>query len=418
MLIGALVAAALVLRSLFERLRLPPLLGYLLLGVGLRMMDDTLGLLPADTTPLLDFLGKLGVIALLLGVGMHSQLRRLLKELGRATPIFLVNLVLSGLIGAAGAWLAGLSGVSIVIVGVALSATSVGVATAVWDRHGVLDTEDGRLFLDVAELDDLAGVILLALLIPMLPDLRELLGGAGDSAAASGTDPGGAAGVPVWPTLTTAGLLLLKLGAFLAGCYLFARYFERPMARWLGRVEPRADAVITLGAVGAILAGIVGWLGFSVAIGAFFAGLALSRVRGVVEDQQVYHTLRDALIPFFFIDLGMRVSLAGVSDPWGLAWMAGVLAGAAIVGKVVGAMAPGWPLIGGRRSLVLGVSMVPRAEITMVIVAQGMRQGDWAVTGRLFTAMVLVVLVSSTLGPLVLDRLLAASGETGSGTRT
>jgi hypothetical protein len=85
-----------------------------------------------------------------------------------------------------------------------------------------------------------------------------------------------------------------------------------------------------------------------------------------------------------------------------------VLLAAAVLGKVVGTGAPAVPKVGWAGGLALGLSVVPRAEIAMVILERGVSLGPWAVPPRLFSAGILVVLVTSALFPVLTDRLLDA----------
>ena len=93
--------------------------------------------------------------------------------------------------------------------------------------------------------------------------------------------------------------------------------------------------------------------------------------------------------------------------------IAGLLLAVAVVGKVVGAALPARLLSGGvvagwHGALLIGVSMMPRAEIAMVVMSEGRLLGDWAVPPELFSAMVLVVLATSIVAPLIIARMLAA----------
>mgnify|MGYP006293181933 CR=1 FL=1 len=98
-----------------------------------------------------------------------------------------------------------------------------------------------------------------------------------------------------------------------------------------------------------------------------------------------------------------------------------IVLAAAVVGKVVGTFLPGWKLLGAAPALLLGVSMVPRAEISMIVMERGLAAGGDIVSPRLFGAMVLVTLVTSTVFPILtgwgLDRSIEARGKEGRGAR-
>ena len=107
--------------------------------------------------------------------------------------------------------------------------------------------------------------------------------------------------------------------------------------------------------------------------------------------------------PFFFIDLGLSVDIEflGQGTVIGL-----VLIVAAVVGKLVGAGLPIWLLTNRRTGLLIGLSMIPRAEIAMVVMQQARLLGDWAVPPELFGGMLVVSLLTSLIIPLALQVLL------------
>ena len=387
-LLGLLIIAAILLRSGLGRLAVPALVGYLVLGFLLRGAQGAWGFLPAEGSAVLELLGRMGLIALLFRVGLESDVGRLRSQLGRAGPIWLGSVLASGAAGYATArWLLDLGAVPSLFTGVALTATSVGVSLSVWQERDALDTDTGALLVDTVELDDFSGVLLMALLFQVAPLLH---GGAGD----------------LLPPLARAtAVVLLKAGLFLGGCFLFARYAEARLTRAMGRAGGEAGRILTVTGVGFVIAAVAELLGFSFAIGAFFAGLIFSRDPDSVRLDTSFEELYALLTPFFFIWLGFGL------DPGGLGAAAGtgvVLLAAAVLGKVVGTGAPAVPKVGWAGGLALGLSVVPRAEITMVILERGMSLGPWAVPPRLFSAGILVVLVTSALFPVLTDRLLDA----------
>ena len=140
-----------------------------------------------------------------------------------------------------------------------------------------------------------------------------------------------------------------------------------------------------------------GALGFSLAIGAFFGGLAFSRDPEAVKLDAYFDPLYDFFTPFFFIGIGMRVdpSSLGAALPLGL-----FLFLVAVGGKLLGAGGGSLIALRPRGAALLGLSMVPRAEIAMVIAQYGMLLGSWAVSEKLFSAMVIVSLLTCLVAPI------------------
>jgi Kef-type K+ transport system membrane component KefB len=195
----------------------------------------------------------------------------------------------------------------------------------------------------------------------------------------------------------------LKALAFAAGCLLFARYFERPMTHFFRRLTEMPDPVIVMAAAGLAIAALAGLFGFSLAIGALLAGLLFSRDPEAVRMEPSFRMLYDLFTPFFFIGVGLLID-PGVLGEGLLA--GGLLLLPAIVGKMVGAGAPALLEIGWRGAVLIGASMVPRAEIAMIVASQGRRMGDWAMPPVIFAGLMTVTLATALLTPSVVRLLL------------
>jgi Kef-type K+ transport system membrane component KefB len=278
---------------------------------------------------------------------------------------------------------------------VALTATSVGVPSGVWESSDAIETDDGQLFIDVAELDDISGIVFMAIVFALLPELGKALNIVG------GSETINVSGSVLFEVLKTAGLVLGKLIVFGICCFLFALFLEKPVIGIFAASESSTDAVISIVGLGIIIAGFAGVLGFSVAIGGFFAGLALSRNRDAVISRTPYMTVRDLFVPFFFVGIGLGVEISSLSHALVPAI---VLLGVAFVGKLAGTAGPALLFSKPGNAFTIGLSMVPRAEITMIIMAHGRLVGDWAVTRELYSAMVFVVLGTCILTPPLLSR--------------
>lgn len=383
-----LVLLALLAKAALRAVELPPLLGYLILGLGLRIVDTRWGVLGEPGLEVLEFLGMVGVFVLLFRAGLESDLKGLLAQLRRAWYIWFATVVFSGGLAFYAGWaLLDLGFLPSLFLAVALTATSVGVSIAPWQDREALCTDDGELLLDVAEMDDISGVVLMALLFAVAPQLE------------GGLEEG------LGLRLGLTALRVLVTFALFAGlCFLFSRYVEPRLTRLFERICPRPDPMLLVTGVGLVIASLAGLMGFSVAIGAFLAGLSYSRDPEAVKMEKSFNALYDLFTPFFFISIALRVNPESLSGVWGLA---GVLLVVAAAGKLVGAGAPA--LIGGSwtTALLLGVSMIPRAEICMIVMSRGHELGDWAVSDRLYSATLIVSALTCILAPLALQALFA-----------
>lgn len=381
LLFGALVVAAILTQAGLRHVGLPALVGYLAVGSLLRGADEAWGLLGEPGMEVLEFLGELGVIVLLFRVGLRSDLTGLFKQLRRASAIWVVNLLASAVLAYLAAhYVLGLETLASLIIATALSATSVGVPSAVWDKRDALDTPAGELFVDVAELDDMSGVMLLAVLFGVAPVMAR--GGAVASAAAQ-----------------EAGLVALKLLLLVGFCWAFARWIERPVVHWLNRFESSPDLMLIIAGVGVIIAGAAGAVGLSVAIGAFLAGLAFSRDPQCKKMDGPFYPIYELLSPFFFISVGLFI--LPQSLPGAIA-AGGVLLVAAVAGKFLGTAGPARFCVPTLAATAVGVSMIPRAEIAMLVMQRGRQLEGGGISAHIYSAVVLVSAVTCVGAPLLL----------------
>lgn len=392
-LVGALLVLDLLLQASLRRTALPGVVVHLLLGAGLALAEWRWGWLGTTGRGAIDFLGSIGIVFLLFRVGLESNVRKLAENLRSASLVWIADVSVSGLLGFFVArHVLDLALVPSLFVAVAMTVTSVGVGVAVWREERALESKRGQLLLDVAELDDVSGIVLMAVLFAVAPLL--------DSG-----DPQ----LLVRSVGATVAGVLVRLALFAGGVALFARFVEAPLTRLVGRLEPAPDRLITVVSIGLIVAAAAGALGFSLAIGAFFGGLAFSRDPEAVKLDAYFDPLYDFFTPFFFVAIGLRVDPASLVDalPLGL-----LLFAAAAGGKLLGAGLGSLVALPPRGAALLGISMVPRAEIAMVIMQHGALLGAWAVSAELFSAMVMVSLLTCLVAPVIIRGLLRETDRT------
>lgn len=337
--------------------------------------------MPPSSTNVLDFLSEFGIIILLFQVGLQCNPKTLFHRLPGATLIAAVNIVVSGWLGFAAAHgLIGLPLVPSLFIAAALTTTSIGVSTRAWGAYRPLDSREGAMMLDVAEIDDLTGVVLLALLTALLPYLEKGIG-------------------PelIWPALWAVGLVLLKMSGLLFLGLLFARFGERPMMRLLRALGLRSHLMLIVLGLALLVAGLTALLGVPVAIGGFFAGLLFSRDRHSVVIGNSFDSLYHLFVPFFFVGVGFTLDLWRLGPTLVPALL---LLGAALVGKGAGSFLPACTRMPLPSAGLLSISLLPRSEITLVIMKRGLELG--AVSQASFTAMVLVVIATMVGVPLLL----------------
>jgi Kef-type K+ transport system membrane component KefB len=386
LLLGGTLLAAVLINSFFSRLRIPALVGYVLLGVCLRMADDNWHFLTPTVSHAFRFMADIGIVALLFKVGLESHPGALAAKLPRASVIWLGDVTASACIGFITAhYLLDVALIPSLVVAAALTATSVGVCVAAWESNRALNSSNGQLLIDVAELDDISGIALMAILFTVVP---VLLTGDGD----------------LWGTLgTTSGLFIVKLALFIGACVLFVRYGERRLTDFTKRLRQPPQRMLMVISVGFMIAALAGWLGFSLAIGAMFAGLVFSRDPEAVKTEKSFQDLYDFVTPFFFVGIGLNIDPESLGNAL---LMGAALIAAAMAGKFIGAGTPALFAAGPTGAVLIGISMMPRAEIAMVIMHQGQSLGEEVVPNTVYSAMVMVSAATCLIAPLALYPLL------------
>lgn len=387
LLVGVTIIVSILIKAGLERIGIPPLVGYLFLGVTAGLVNSQIYFLSSSVKEVYAFLAELGIISLLFRVGLESNLAGLIRQLPRASFILLGDLAGSGILGfLAASKLLKLELIPSLFISIALMATSVGISVSVWQEAKALNTDNGELLIDIAEMDDIAAIALMTLFFTMIPVFN------GDVEANI---------LPVF--MKTIIPFLLKVAIFGTFCLILFRYLERPMTRWFEQLEPAPDPMLMVAGTAFIIAALAGLMGFSIAVGAFFAGLAFCRDPDAVNFDASFVTLYDFFVPFFFIYIGLQLEITSFDASLILVM---VLLSVAVLGKLIGIGLPAILTTDRTSALLVSISMIPRAEIAMVIMEKGRQLGDWAVSPQIFTSMIIVSAITCAASPLFLRPLL------------
>ncbi len=284
-LLVAGLGLAFVLGTVANRLRISPIVGYLLAGVAVGPF--TPGYV-ADQHLTLE-LADIGVILLMFGVGLHFSLGDLLAVRRIVLPGAILQVIVSTALGALVASLFGWPLPSATVFGAALSIASTVVVTRALQERRLVDSERGRVAVGWLVVQDLVTVIVLVLLPTLAPELRS--GG-------PALDPAALAG--------TLALTLAKLAAFFLVMWLVGRrvipwilhYVAHTGSRELFRLAVLSVALGVAYAAAALF-------GVSIALGAFFAGMILSESPLSRRAAEESLPLRDAFAVLFFVSVGM-----------------------------------------------------------------------------------------------------------------
>ncbi|HEY4316137.1 MAG TPA: YbaL family putative K(+) efflux transporter [Herbaspirillum sp.] len=283
-IVGGLVLAF-IFGALANRLRMPPLVGYLVAGICVGPF--TPGFV-ADAN-LAQELAEIGVILLMFGVGLHFSLKDLMAVKAIAIPGALVQIAIATLLGMGLAWLLGWNLGAGLIFGLALSVASTVVLLTALQERRLLETRRGQIAIGWLIVED----IIMVLALVLIPALSGVLGGTGEA-------------VSTGALLITLAITLGKVIAFVAVMLVFGRrlipwILERTADTGSRELFRLAVLAIALGfALGATYI-----FGVSFALGAFFAGMILAESELSHRAAEESLPLRDAFAVLFFVSVGM-----------------------------------------------------------------------------------------------------------------
>ena len=354
--IAAAFGLALVFGFIAARLRMPPLVGYLLAGV---MIGPATPGFVADVG-LAGQLAEIGVMLLMFGVGLHFSLDDLLAVKRIAIPGAIVQIAVATAMGMGLALHWGWAPGAALVFGLALSVASTVVLLRALEARGVLDSINGRIAVGWLVVEDLVMVLVLVL----LPPLAGLLGGQ-PAGLAAGAQQG------IWMTL---GITFAKITAFIA-LMLVVGGRLLPRLLWLvARTGSRE--LFTLCVIAAALGvayGSAHLFGVSFALGAFFAGMTIRGSEFSHRAAEESLPLRDAFAVLFFVSVGMLFDPQVLLDE-----PLKVLAVSAIIllGKTIAAVALvlffRYPL---NTALTVGASLAQIGEFSFILVGLGLSLG-------------------------------------------
>jgi Kef-type K+ transport system membrane component KefB len=391
--LGLVLLAAKLAGELAHRAGQPSVLGEILAGVllGPTLFGDLVGLPALDGTStaaaVLLALASLGAVLLLFEVGLETDVRALAKVGASSLLVAVIGIVASFILGYAFSWGlarvwspwavadAALPGVLLhVLVGAALTATSVGITARVLRDLGRLHTSEAKIILGAAVLDDVGGLLILS----------------GVSAAVAAAESG--SGLDAAGLGRTAAIALGFLAlVLLVGLPFAARAYDWLFARL------RTHGVV--GALAIVLALVLAWgagrAGLAPIVGAFVAGLVLAPSRNARAIFDGVKPIASLFVGVFFVTLGMRVDL-GAMQGHGLAVLA--IGAALAVVAVVAKLACGAGILHGQaRRWPVAVGMVPRGEVGFIFAALGLASGLLAAWQ--YAVLIVVALLTTVVTP-------------------
>ncbi|HEY9831302.1 MAG TPA: cation:proton antiporter [Stenomitos sp.] len=389
------------------RLNLPPVLGELVGGVAVGVsalhllvfpessadvsnsllvsfLQTTAGLSPEAAvsvfqaqSEVISILAELGVVILLFEIGLESDLKELIRVGPQAAVVAVIGVVVPFAAGTAGLiYLFNIPPIPAIFAGAALTATSIGITAKVLAEIGRLSSPEGQIIIGAAVLDDVLGIIVLAVVASLAKTGEIQIG--------------------------NVIYLIISAAVFLLGAILLGRFLSPYFVALVNEMKTRGQLLLTALIFAFILSYIGAVIHLEAILGAFAAGLVLAETdkRRELEEQVI--PVADMLVPIFFVVVGAKTDL-GVLNPTIPANREGLilavfLIGVAILGKVVtGLFVFGQP---GINRLAIGVGMIPRGEVGLVFLGVGSASG--VLSPAMEAAIIMMVILTTFVAPPLL----------------
>jgi len=390
--------------ELFERMGQPAVLGELFAGILLGNLV-IFGFGAAEslkTNEIVAALAELGVIILLFEVGLESDLKEMMEVGWSSLLVAVLGVIAPFFLGWAVSayFIPDEARLAHIFIGATLCATSVGITARVFKDLNKLGTREARIILGAAVLDDVLGLLILAVVAGAI--------------RAAGT--GGAL------SMFDVVLIALKSLAFLIGSIVIGHYLMPRLLRGAGRFETRGVLLTLAISFCFLLSWAAAKVGLAPIVGAFAAGLILDEVHyqptGGRQERDLHDLLQPVstvLVPIFFVLMGLKVDLR-LFARLDLLGLAAALTMAAIIGKQICALGV---IERGVNRLTVGLGMIPRGEVGLIFAGIGATLMlpsaagalEPVISSAIFGAVVIMVIVTTLITPIALKWSLGKSSN-------
>ena len=343
-------------------------LGELLVGVLLG--PSLLNLIVPGGSEVITFLAELGVIILLFEVGIESNIYKLLKVGLASTLVAIVGVVLP----LAGGYFyfisTGASTLVALFVGATLTATSVGVTMRIFSEKKQIDSNEGKIILGAAVIDDILGLIILSVVVGIAEFGRV--------------------------SLFNVGKISLLSMIFLIGSVYVGIKYAPMLLKLVKKLEINKSFAITAMVFALFLSYLANKVGLATIVGSFAAGLILETTEDKEHIRDKIKPISDIFVPIFFVHAGLMMNIHSITSTAILIPIT-ILFVIAVFGKVVG----GFVAIKTKvNKLVVGIGMIPRGEVGLIFATFGLTNA--IIDAELYALLVIVIMLTTFIAPPLL----------------
>ncbi len=380
--LAVLLFAAKIFAEIFNKLKLPAVLGELIAGI--TVGPFALGSIPIfDGKPLVILnetvhqIGGIAGLVILFIAGLHITPREFLRggvssftigALGVVVPFFLGYYVFT---------IFGLDGLQAIMIATALTATSIAISVSVLGELGKMQTKEAKMILGAAIVDDILAIAVLSVVVSMVQTGN------------------------LSPNVIDVIFLIIKILAIFAALLIGAIVVVPRIlhAERLWKARGSIEGIVTASFFGA--SAIAATVGLSPIVGAFSVGMAVASTKLIKRVEEYVDKLEIIFAPLFFGIIGAQVNLTGVNLE--VLFLSAIMIIVAIVSKLSGCGVPALLFLRNKsKAMKVGIGMISRGEVGLIVAGIGVTSG--ALSPNIYTTVIIMVAITTLITPIWLKK--------------
>ena len=380
--LAVLLFAAKIFAEIFNKLRLPAVLGELIAGI-------IVGPFALGSIPILDGkalvilnetvlqIGQISGIVILFIAGLAITPKEFLRGGGASFTIGACGVIVPFLLGYYVFTLYGLDALESVLIATALTATSVAISVSVLTEFGKMQTKEAKVILGAAIVDDILAIAVLSVVVTMVQT--------GNLA----------------PNIIDIIILILKILGIFAGLLLGAIIIIPRIVNTerLWKVRGSVEGIVTASFFGA--SAIAAAVGLSPIVGSFSVGMAVASTKIIKRVEEYVDKLEIIFGPLFFAIIGAQVNLTGVNID--VLILSAIVIVIAIVSKLLGCGLPSLLFLRDKsKAMIVGIGMISRGEVGLIVAGIGVTSG--VLSSNIYTTVIIMVAVTTLITPMWLRK--------------
>ena len=380
--LAVLLFAAKIFAELFNKLRLPAVLGELIAGIVVGPF--ALGSIPIfDGKPLVILnetvrqIGEISGLVILFIAGLHITPREFLRGGAASFTIGALGVIVPFFLGYYVFTIFGVHALQSVLIATALTATSIAISVNVLSELGKMQTKEAKMILGAAIVDDILAIAVLSVVVSMVQTGN------------------------MTPNLIDIIFLILKiLGIFavlLIGAIIIIPKILHAERLWKARGS--IEGIVTASFFGA--SAIAAVVGLSPIVGAFSVGMAVASTKLIKRVEEYVDKLEIIFAPLFFAIIGAQVNLTGVNLD--VMFLSAIMIIVAIVSKLSGCGLPALIFLRNKsKAMKVGIGMISRGEVGLIVAGIGVTSG--ALSPNIYTTVIIMVAITTLITPIWLKK--------------